>query len=187
METAQVVALVAFLLVAAGVTFGVRRTGSILSRTREAESFRGEVHDLVRRAELSLSEIAILIDGVRRRAAEPETIGASLSAARDAADRYADEARTLSAPPMAVVHRDAIVHELERAGRALELVEHGCSLLGSGRRFERGPEADTAVKRGYLNLIHAREAMAEHALRAIERAEDASPVRRIRRRPSSPP
>jgi hypothetical protein len=181
-ETAQVVALIAFLLVAIGVTFGARRAGSILSRTREAEGFRGEVRDLARRAEVSLGEIAILIDGVRRRAADPETIALGLSAARDAAERYADEARALSAPAMAAVHRDGIVHELERAGRALELVEHGCRLLGSGRRSERGPEADTSVKRGYLNLIHAREAVAEQASAAIERAEDASPVRRIRRR-----
>lgn len=186
METAQVVALMAFLLVAAGVTLGVRRTGSILSRTREAEGFRGEVRDLARRAEVSLSEIAILIDGVRRRAADPETIAVSLSAARDAAERYAEEARELRAPAMAIANRDGIAYELERAGRALEFVEHGCSLLGSGRRSERGPEADTAIKRGYLNLIHAREAIAEQALAAIERAEDASPVRRIRRRPPSP-
>jgi hypothetical protein len=181
-ETAQVVALMAFLLVAAGVTIGARRTGSILSRTREAEGFRGEVRDLARRAEVSLGEIAILIDGVRRRAADPETIAVSLESAHDAVERYADEARALAAPAMAAANRDGIVRELERAGRALDLVEHGCHLLGSGRRSERGPEADTSVKRGYLNLIHAREAIAEQAIAAIERAEDASPVRRIRRR-----
>jgi hypothetical protein len=74
------------------------------------------------------------------------------------------------------------VYELERAGRALELVNHGCLLYETGRRLERGTEADTAVKRGYLNLIHARESIAEQAKLAIERAEDASPVRRIQRR-----
>lgn len=182
METAQVVALIAFLVIAVGVTFGARRTGSILSRTREAEGFRGEVQDLARRAEVSLGEIAVLIDTVRRRAAEPESIADGLGAARDAADRYAQEARGLAAPAGAAASRDGLVHELERAGRALELVEHGCHLLGVGRRSERGPEADTAIKRGYLNLIHAREGIAERALEAIERAEDASPVRRIRRR-----
>ena len=58
---------------------------------------------------------------------------------------------------------------------------HAPSRLPSGR-LERGTEADTAVKRGYLNLIHARESIAEQAKLAIERAEDASPVRRIQRR-----
>jgi len=181
-ETAQVVALVAFLFVAIGVALGARRTGSILSRTREAEGFRGGVADLARRVETSLGDVSVLIDGVRRRDTEPETIRASLTAASDAVERYAEEARGLAAPRIAVPHRDAIVYELERAGRALELVTHGCILYGTGRRLERGTEADTAVKRGYLNLIHARESIAEQAKLAIERAEDASPVRRIQRR-----
>ena len=182
METAQVVALVAFLFVAIGVALGARRTGSILSRTREAEGFRGDIGDLARRVEASLSGVSVLIDGVRRRDTEPESISASLTAAREAVERYADEARALAAPAIAVPHRDAIVYELERAGRALELVAHGCILFGTGRRIEMGTEADTAVKRGYLNLIHARESIVEQAKLAIERAEDASPVRRIQRR-----
>jgi hypothetical protein len=181
-ETAQVVALVAFLFVAILVALAARRTGSILSRTREAEGFRGEVDDLAHRVEQSLGDVSVLIDGVRRRDSEPETITPSLAAARDAVERYTDEARALAAPAIAIPHRDAIIFELERAGRALELVEHGCVLYGSGRRLERGTEADTAVKRGYLNLIHARESIAEHAKVAIIRAEDASPVRRIQRR-----
>jgi len=181
-ETAQVIALVAFLFVAVAVALGARRTGSILSRTREAEGFRGSVADLARRVESSLGDVSVLIDGVRRRDTEPETIRASLAAARDAVDRYGDEARELAAPAIALPHRDAIVYELERAGRALELVNHGCLLYGTGRRLERGTEADTAVKRGYLNLIHARESIAEQAKLAIERAEDASPVRHIQRR-----
>ncbi|HEX5590848.1 MAG TPA: hypothetical protein VFX65_11215 [Candidatus Limnocylindrales bacterium] len=182
MQTAQVVALIAFLLVAIAVALGARRTGSILSRTRVAEGFRGDVTDLARRVETSLGEVSVLIDGVRRRDVEPETISPSLAAARDAVERYVDEARSLAAPTIAARHRDAIVHELERAGRALELVEHGCVLYGTGRRLERGTEADIAVKRGYLNLVHARESIVEQAKVAVERAEDASPVRRIHRR-----
>lgn len=182
METAQVVALVAFLFIAIIVAVGARRTGSILRRTRQAEGFRGDVADLARRVEASLGDASVVIDRVRRRDAEPESIAASLAAARDAVDRYASEARDLAAPALAIQHRDAIVHELERAGRALELVAHGCVLYGTGRRTERGTEADTAVKRGYLNLIHARESIAEQAKEAILRAEDASPVRWMQRR-----
>ncbi len=182
MESAQLVALIAFLFVAVGVALAARRTGSFLSRTRVAEGFRSEVADLARRVESSLGDVAVLIDGVRRRDVEPETISLSLDAARDAVERYAEEARALAAPTIAVVHRDAVVFELERAGRALGLVVHGCMLYGVGRRIEQGTEADTAIKRGYLNLIHARERIAEQARAAVERAEDASPVRRIQRR-----
>ena len=183
-ETAQVIALVAFLFLAIGVAIAARRTGSILRRTREAEGFRGDVGDLARRVEASLGDVAMLIDGVRRRDTDPDAIAASLAAAQDAVELYAEEARALGAPSVAVVYRAAIVHELERAGRALQLVEHGCLLYATGRRLDRGPEADTAIKRGYLNLVHARERIAGQAAAAIERAEDASPVRRLGRRDS---
>ena len=63
--------------------------------------------------------------------------------------------------------------ELERAGRALEMVSHGCELLAASRSGYHELEAQTAVKRGYLNALHAREAIARHAAdlasgRAIE-------------------
>ena len=98
MESAQVIALIAFLLVAVVVALLALRTGSILSKTRQAEGFRGEIGDLARRAETSLGDVSVLIDRLRRRDTEPEAITASLAAARDAVDRYADEARALGAP-----------------------------------------------------------------------------------------
>jgi hypothetical protein len=58
------------------------------------------------------------------------------------------------------------VAELERAQRALGMVEHGASILVMARRGPRELEAQTSIKRGYLNLIHAREAIARHALEA---------------------
>jgi hypothetical protein len=59
--------------------------------------------------------------------------------------------------------RAAMLYELERAGRALEMVAHGCALLATTRSGYRELEAQTAVKRGYLNALHAREAIARHA------------------------
>ena len=59
--------------------------------------------------------------------------------------------------------RAALLFELERAGRALEMVAHGCELLATMRSGYRELEAQTAVKRGYLNALHAREAIARHA------------------------
>ncbi|MEO7665277.1 MAG: hypothetical protein ABIV26_09140 [Candidatus Limnocylindrales bacterium] len=182
METAQLIALLAFMVLAILVALIAVRAGSLLNRTRVAENFRGDVDDLARRVETSLGDMSVLIDRVRRRDAEPETIEASLVAARDAVDRYADEARALAGPTIAGAHRDGMVHELERAGRALELVAYGTTLSGTGRRLERGAEAETAIKRGYLNLVHARESLAEHAKLAVEQAEQASPARRFHRR-----
>ena len=182
METAQGIALAAFVLLAAVIALGARRAGSVLRRTRVAEGFRGDVADLAARIERSLGDVSVLIDAVRRRDAEGEAIRVNLGAARDAAERYAEEARKLGGPRSAGPHRQGIIEELERVGRALDLVDHGCVLSMTGRRIERGPESDTAIKRGYLNLIHARESIAEHAAAAVLEAEGASPVRRYGRR-----
>ncbi len=184
METAQLVALVAFVLLAAIVALAVLRFGSALNRTRIAESFRGTTADLNMRVAQTIGEVAGPIDAVRRREIEAGLIQDSLSAAKDAVQRYADEARALTGPAPVAEHRQGLIEELERAVRALDLVDHGCNLARTGHRLERGPEADTAIKRGYLNLIHARESFAGHAAAAISAAESASPVRRFGRRAS---
>ena len=45
------------------------------------------------------------------------------------------------------------------------MVEHGATILAQVRRRGRELEAQTALKRGYLNLLHAQEAIDRHALR----------------------
>ena len=179
MQLAQVAALVVLALAAFAVAVGVRSAGRILTKTRQAEGFRGDIDDLARRIETSLSDVSLLIDGVRRRATAADSILENIDLALDAVARYEEEVDALGGPPEAVRYRRAMAAELQRAGRALEMVDHGCRMAASGRKEERGPEADTSIKRGYLNLIHARESIAEHALAARVAAEDASPVRRF--------
>ena len=62
--------------------------------------------------------------------------------------------------------------ELERAARALEMVEHGRSIQASARSGGREIEAQTAIKRGYLNILHAREAIA-HQAKLVDRDDGA--------------
>jgi hypothetical protein len=52
------------------------------------------------------------------------------------------------------------------------MVDHGCQLAAGvgGRRSEL--EAQTSIKRGYLNLLHAREALSEHAADVVSLRED---------------
>ncbi len=52
--------------------------------------------------------------------------------------------------------------EIERAQRAVDLIEHG-RLLMLGASAGGVAEGETAVKRGYLNLLHAREAIRARA------------------------
>jgi hypothetical protein len=155
-----IVAFVALVLI---FTFVLRRTGRIVGLTREVERFRRSVDDLSGRIDTSLGGVIDRIDAVRRHQVPPDSIGDNLAAARDAVERYEQEASKLHGPVPADDVRAALLAELERAGRALEMVAHGCDLLSATRSGYRELEAQTAVKRGYLNALHAREAIARHA------------------------
>jgi hypothetical protein len=174
MELAVLLPIAAFIALAAGLAVVLRGTGRIVARTRELEQFRAGVRDLATRVDVSLGGAAGEIDAVRRRQIGPETIGDTIDAAADAITRYADEAKALRGPRKAQRIRSDLVAELERARRALEMVEHGTSIMVLARRGPRELEAQTSIKRGYLNLIHAREAFARHALEAQSMVTDES-------------
>jgi hypothetical protein len=167
-ELAIVLPLVAFLILAVGFAVVLRRAGRIVARTREVDQFRSSVRDLAARIDQSLEGAAGRIDAVRRQQLGIDTVGATIEAAMDAVARYTEEARALHGPPAAEAIREDLVADLERADRALSMVGHGAGILAAARRRGRELEAQTSVKRGYLNLIHAREAIARHAARAEE-------------------
>lgn len=165
-QLAQLLAISAFVALALAVAIFLRRAGRLITETRDAENFRRGAKDLSARAETSLDGVCRRIDGVRRRTIPANEIAENLTAATDAVERYLEEARRLRGPVGSAEIRDAIIGELERAGRALQMVEHGCTILAAARPGGRELEAQTAVKRGYLNLLHAREALTRHAARA---------------------
>jgi len=164
MELAFLLPIAAFIALAAGLAMVLQRTGRIVAKTRELEVFKSNVKDLASRVDSSLGGAATQIDAVRRRQLDPGAIGDTLEAATDAVERYTVEARALRGPRETNVLRNAIIGELERAGRALGTVEHGTTMLLNSRPREL--EAETSIKRGYLNLLHAREAIARHASEA---------------------
>jgi hypothetical protein len=176
MEIEVLLPIAAFIALAAGLAVVLRGTGKIVARTREVEHFRSAVKDLAARVDVSLGGAAGQIDAVRRRQVDPDLIGDTLIASMDAVRRYADEARGLRGPRQSQRIREDLVAELERAERALEMVEHGASIMVTVRRGPRELEAQTAIKRGYLNLIHAREAFARRALDAEEMTVDDTTV-----------
>jgi hypothetical protein len=173
--------IAAFIALAAGLAFVLRGTGRIVARARELEHFKSAVRDLAARVDTSLGGAAGQIDAVRRRQVGPETITNTVAAATDAVERYADEARNLRGPKTARQIQAELVAELERAERALGMVEHGASILAAARRGSRELEAQTSIKRGYLNLLHAREAIARHALEAQDLEADDATVKDGRR------
>jgi len=167
-ELAILLPLMAFLALAVGFAVVLRRAGRIVARTREVEHFRSSVRDLAARIDLSLEGAVGRIDAVRRQQLAADTMAATIEAATDAVARYTEEARALHGPPAAEAIRDDLVAELERADRALAMVDHGATIMAQIIRRGREMEAQTSIKRGYLNLVHAREAIIRHAARAAE-------------------
>ena len=166
MELTVLLPILAFVALAAGLIVVLRRTDRIVARTREVEGFRTAVRDLGARVDVSLSGATGRIDAVRHHELPADALRDTLTAASDAVERYIDEARALTPPSRARSIRSGIVGDLERAGRAIAMVEHGATLLVHVRRGNRELEGQTSIKRGYLNLLHAREAIAGHVAAA---------------------
>jgi hypothetical protein len=175
-ELAILLPLVAFVALAVGFGIVLRRAGRIVARTREVETFRSSVRELAIRIDHSLDGAVGRVDAVRRQQLAADTMAATIEAATDAIARYTDEARALHGPPVAQAIRDDLLAELERADRALKMVDHGATILAEAVRRGRELEAQTSIKRGYLNLVHAREAIIRHTARAEELDANLAPV-----------
>ena len=163
MQPLLVLPLLAFFILLALFVLVLRRAGRFLAETRDVERFRRQVGDLASRVETSLAEICARVDAVRRGQLAPDQVGDDVTASLAAVGKYAEEARGLRPPLDGRRIREEIVAELERAGRALEMIEHGRQIQASARSGGREIEAQTSIKRGYLNVLHAREAIAHHA------------------------
>ena len=163
---AIVLPLVAFLALATAFAVILRRAGRLLAATRDVERFRHQVGDLGQRIEVSLSQISVRVDALRRGQLDAAAISDDLTASLDAVGRYADEARALQPPIDAIRIRSGLVDELERTARAINMIEHGCAITITARAGARELEAQTAIKRGYLNVLHAREAINRYRLDA---------------------
>lgn len=137
----------------------VRRTSALAAQTHELERFQRAVDDLNGRFATTVDPLFPKLDEVRRRSGDPAALSDAIPEAAERLRLAASEADALRAPAGLVDRPPALVHDLERATRALELVEHGLDAILTGRG-PRQLEAETSLKRGALNLRHAREAFA---------------------------
>ncbi|HET7677619.1 MAG TPA: hypothetical protein VFK38_07180 [Candidatus Limnocylindrales bacterium] len=163
------------LLLAALVAFVVigfsRRAGAALARSRELARFRRDSAGLAERAEALLGPLIARVDAVRHHQLPPGEVEPELQSGLEALGLLAGEARELGAPGELHGHVAAAADELEHARRAVEMVLHGCRMAGGAGGRSTELEGQTSIKRGYLNLLHARDAVREHALRAQAAAE----------------
>jgi hypothetical protein len=152
--------------IAAASFIVLRESGLVAAESRRASSARSAVVAFDARVEAVLGPIIARVDGVRRGQFEATALAEELTAATEATAGLLSDAEALSLPAELGEVRAGITEELHRAERALDMVEHGRSIMASARARGREIEAQTAVKRGYLNLLHAREAIGRYAARA---------------------
>ena len=163
----------------------LRRMSRLVARTRDLERFQRAVADIDARFGNVADPLVASLDDLRRRSGDPASVAASLPGAEAFLTDVAPLAASLRAPAGYADRVVEIVAELERAVRALELIDHGLAGLAS----VRGPrelEVQTTLKRGTLNLRNARAAVRETAagiaaLRPVDLAEPG--VRARARRP----
>lgn len=164
----EVVSGALLVAVIVAVVFIGRRMVVALARARDAERFRSTVADFGARIDTTLGGLVVRVDAVRRRQLDVAAIAPDLDAILQRLPGFAAEADAIHEPSRDTGVRPgfaaAVRGELERAERAIRMIEYGCQVLTNGRGgFARSPDGETALKRGYLNLLHAREALAEDA------------------------
>ncbi|HJX67760.1 MAG TPA: hypothetical protein VJ258_03425 [Candidatus Limnocylindrales bacterium] len=158
MSVGVMIPLIIFFVMGLAVVYVLWRVmvvGGELRRTAQRERAAA---DIAHRAVTSLLELCEIVDDLRRRKSEPESGAPSLRASTDALRRYAQEAQAVDLGGQDDELGTGLVAEIERAQRAVALVEHGRELM-LGRTVDRVSEGETSIKRGYLNLVHAREAI----------------------------
>lgn len=148
-------------LAALAVLFAIvlRRMSVLIGRTRNLERFQSATRSLDARLAAAIEPLVSRLDEIRRRAGDPSGLATQLEPAQAALRALAEEARRLRPPAALDALHGALIEELDRASRAADLVEHGLDALVAGRGG-RDLEAQVSLKRGALNLRHAREASA---------------------------
>lgn len=158
-----------------------RRMSRLVARTRELEGFQGAARRLDARVINTIEPLVAELDGLRRRAGDPAVLAELLPTAGETLRAAVTEARGLHGPAWLRAEADGLVRELERAIRAIEMVDHGLQALMTVRG-ERELEAQTSLKRGALNLRHARGAFHELVV-AITSASPSDESAAVPRRP----
>jgi hypothetical protein len=158
-EALVVASLALFAALVAAFVFVLRRTARVVAETREDETFRRDAAALTDRASAALSGGGEQIDRVRRRQDSPAALDEVLPGLLETLAGFQVEAEALAPPSNLATLRGRIAEEIDRAARAVETVQHGCALLAGSSGRALVMEGETSVKRGYLNLLHAREAL----------------------------
>jgi HAMP domain-containing protein len=161
--TEGVVLWLALLLVLLGLfALTARRMSVLIRRTRDLERVQRSVDSMDRRLAVAIDPVVIRLDEIRRRSGDAHRLAQEIGAAQSMLRELAAEAGAIRLPVLLQGQATIMAHETQRAVRAADLVGHGLDALLTGRG-NRDMEAQVALKRGALNLRHAREAFGRAA------------------------
>jgi hypothetical protein len=167
----RIVAFFLFVCLSALVVYIVLRSGSAGRARRRSESFRTSIAAIGAGAESALAPVSTEVDGVRRGLRPGRSIVPDLTAARASLETLIAEAESLPAPEGAAGGA-LVAGDLRRACAAIDAVLAGCVDASESTSRAVGLEAQTSVKRGYLEMQHAREALARHVADAVHASGD---------------
>lgn len=158
-ELVILASLTAFFALVAAFILVLNRAARLVADTRFEDAFRRDGATLADRATVTIAAAADRIDRVRRRQDAAEALDDVIPGAILGLEGLRGEGGGLAPPPTLAALQGRLMEEIERAIRAVQTVEHGCRQLSEAAGRPRELEAETSIKRGYLNLLHAREAL----------------------------
>lgn len=158
-QVLTVASLALFVLLAIAFAYVLRRAARVVAVVREDDTFRRDGAALGERAVVAIAAGAQRIDRVRRRNDAPSMLDDVLPQLLDTLGALRVEADALVPPAALAALSVRLAEEIDRAGRSIEMVRHGCELLGVEAGRPRELEGETSIKRGYLNLLHAGDAL----------------------------
>ena len=148
-----------------------RRAARALAVTRASSAFQQEVTGLAARVTPVIEDLIRRVDAVRRHQLPAQEIREVLAEAHGTFEGERRPSLRGELPPGFTVIVADVAEDLERLARAIETIDFGAQLVVTGTGRQRELEAQTAIKRGYLNLLHARQSFQDHAATVVERAK----------------
>ena len=163
MDEIRVAALIAFIALSGLVAYVILRSRAAGRESRDSRAFADGVAELSARVLGSLGGALAVLDDLRHHRLDTAVALPAIDAALATIDGYVADVQALPASLQAQPVRADLEADLRRAERALDRTRHGCRILASGSGRGSDLEGQASVKRGYLELQHARDAFARHA------------------------
>ncbi len=163
MDEGRVAALIGFIALAGLVVYVILRSRTAGRESRESRAFADGVAEVSARVLGSLEGALAVLDDLRHHRMDTAVALPAIEAALATIDGYVADVQALPVSFQTQPVRADLESDLRRAERALDRTRHGCRILASGSGRGRDLEGQASVKRGYLELQHARDAFARHA------------------------